>query len=275
MTKRDIGIALSGSGLLLGAHIGALRAVEQAGFSVAEIAGTSGGAIIAASYAIGITPDMLERLYLAADFRALLPLRFYLTAGIRLLLTKGLVSPAPFEAWLRQTLGEVTLGQTRFPCTIVASNLTTERSEIWRSGTTPDIPLWQAVMPSAAFPLVFPPVRLGGSWLQDGGLFDDIPVDQLNQALRLGVVVGGRPTPLVGSPSLIGLLMRDIETLFLANSAHVVDSLPKEGTALAYVEGVGVPIFDTGISLVVRQKLIAAGFEAANNALSTLTAKPT
>lgn len=270
MATRSIGVALSGSGLLLGAHIGALRAVEQAGFAISEIAGTSGGAIVAASYAAGATPDALEAMYLAADFRALLPFRNYAVAAVRLLLTRGLISPAPFEAWLRTTLGEITLGQSRIPCTIVASNLTTEASEIWRSGTTPAMKLWQAVLASAAFPLVFPPVQMNGAWLQDGGLFDDIPVDLLGTTPRLGVVVGGRPTPLVGSPSLIGLLMRDIETLFLANSAHVVDSVPKDCTAIAYVEGVDVPIFDTAISVATRQKLIAAGSEAALAALRTL-----
>jgi NTE family protein len=272
MATRSIAVALSGSGLLLGAHIGALRAVEQAGFTIAEIAGTSGGAIVAASYAAGATPDALEKLYLSADFHTLLPFRNYAVAAVRLLLTKGLVSSAPFEAWLRTTLGEITLGQTRIPCTIVASNLTTETSEIWRSGASPEMKLWQAVLASAAFPLVFPPVQLNGAWLQDGGLFDDIPVDLLGTGPRLGVVVGGRPTPLVGKPSLIGLLMRDIETLFLANSAHVVDSVAKDGTAIAYVEGVDVPIFDTGITIAVRQKLIAAGSQAALAALGTLVA---
>ena len=102
-----IGVALSGSGVLLGAHIGALKAVEQAGFTVAEIAGTSGGAVIAASYAAGLDIAAMETLYLEADFRALVPMRFYAIALIRLLFTKGLVSsaatgyPAPASTWTR------------------------------------------------------------------------------------------------------------------------------------------------------------------------------
>ncbi|MGC9269053.1 patatin-like phospholipase family protein [Acidiphilium sp.] len=270
MKTQSIGVALSGSGLLLGAHIGALQAVSQAGLTVTEIAGTSGGAIIAAAYAAGLSLAALEQLYLEADFKTLLPLNWYAVAAVRLLLTKGLISPAPFETWLHTNLGDITLGQTKLPCTIVASNLTTEAAEIWTSATTPTMPLWQAAQASSAFPLVFPPVRLGNAWLQDGGLFNDIPIDLLTQPSRLGVVVGGKPTPMVGAPSVIGLLMRDIETLFLANSAHVVDAVAKPGTALAYVEGIDVPIFDTSITVAIRRKLIAAGFQAAGAALKTL-----
>lgn len=262
-----IGVALSGSGVLLGAHIGALKAVEQAGFTVAEIAGTSGGAVIAASYAAGLDIAAMETLYLEADFRALVPMRFYAIALIRLLFTKGLVSSAPFEAWLRGHLGAATFQATRMPCTIVASNITAEASELWSTAATPSAPLWQAVLASAAFPLVFPPVQLNGALLQDGGLYDDIPVDLLSETKRLAIMVGGKPTPLNGAPNLLGLLMRDIETLFLANNAHVMTGAERAGAVVAYVEAPNVPIFDTGLTIATRRGLIQSGFAAAAEAL--------
>ncbi|MCF3946228.1 patatin-like phospholipase family protein [Acidiphilium sp. AL] len=262
-----IGVALSGSGLLLGVHIGALKAVEQAGFIVAEIAGTSGGAVIAASYAAGLDIAAMEKLYLEADFHKLVPMRFYAIAMIRLLLTKGLVSPAPLEAWLRGHLGTTTFHATRMPCTIVASNVTAEASELWSTTVTPFAPLWQAVLASAAFPLVFPPVRLHGALLQDGGLYDDIPVDLLTESKRLAVMVGGKPRPLNGTPGLLGLLLRDIETLFLANNAHVLAGAERSGAVVAYAECADIPIFDTGITVATRQHLIEAGFAATAEAL--------
>ncbi len=272
MSSNRIGVALSGSGLLLGVHIGALKAVEQAGFTVAEIAGTSGGAVIAASYAAGLDIAAMETLYLDADFHKLVPMRFYALAMIRLLLTKGLVSPAPFEAWLRTHLGKATFGATRMPCTIVASNITAEASELWSTAATPSAPLWQAVLASAAFPLVFPPVQLNGSLLQDGGLYDDIPVDFLTESKRLAVMVGGKPTPLNGTPGLLRLLMRDIETLFLANNAHVLAGAERSGAVVAYAEAADIPIFDTGITVATRQKLIKVGFVATTEALKAWSA---
>lgn len=271
MTGQRIGVALSGSGLLLGAHIGALRAVEGSGLTVAEIAGTSGGAIIAACYAAGLSADAMEDLYLNADFRKLVPIQFHPVALIRLLLTRGLVSSAPLEAWLRRNVGRARFGQSRMPCTIVASNLTTETSQIWSTKTTPNTPLWQATLASASFPLVFPPVRYRTWILQDGGLYDDIPVDLLTEAKQLAVMVGGKPKPLVGMPGLIGLLLRDIETLFLANNAHVLDGAAKRGAAIAYAECADIPIFDTSITRETRQRLIEAGYNAAIDAIRVWT----
>lgn len=268
MANQNIGVALSGSGLLLGAHIGALKAVEQAGFTIAEIAGTSGGAIIAASYAAGLSVTAMETLFLETDFQTLVPLNFYVVAIARLLLTKGLVNATPLRTWLQDHLGTKNFAATSLPCTIVASNLTTEAAEIWSTTTTPTVPLWQAVFASAAFPIVFPPVQIGTSWLQDGGLYDDIPVDLLTQQRRLAVVVNGRPTTLTGKPNLIGLLMRDIETLSQANRVHILATVASQGAAIAYVESPNTPIFDTTLSLAAREGLIAAGYQTTTAALT-------
>ncbi|HEX7388656.1 MAG TPA: patatin-like phospholipase family protein [Acidiphilium sp.] len=262
-----IGVALSGSGLLLGVHIGALRAIEQAGFTVAEIAGTSGGAVIAACYAAGLDIAAMEKLYLEVDFRKLVPMHHRIVAVIRLLLTRGLVSTGPLEAWLRGHLDDITFHATRMPCTIVASNITVEASELWSTAATPFAPLWQAVLASSAFPLVFPPVKLHGSLLQDGGLYDDIPVDLLTEQKRLAVMVGGKPRPLGGNPGLLSLLIRDIETLFLANNAHVLAGAERSGALVAYVECSDIPIFDTGITVETRRMLIDLGHAATTDAL--------
>lgn len=267
MSDCEVGVALSGSGLLLGAHIGALKAVEGAGLTIAEIAGTSGGAIIAASYAAGLTLDAMESLFLETDFQKLVPLNYYVVAIARLLVTKGLVSAAPLQTWLQTHLGMGDFSTTRIPCTIVASNLTAEASQIWSTSATPGMAVWQAVLASAAFPVVFPPVQIGSSWLQDGGLYDDIPVDLLTRPRKLAVVVNGKPTSLVGTPNLIGLLMRDIETLSQANRVHVLANAVRQGAAIAYVESPDTPIFDTALPVGARQGLIAAGFQAASEAI--------
>ncbi len=269
--RRTLGVALSGSGLLLGAHIGALQAVADAGWEIADIAGTSGGAIIAACFVSGMSLQAMRDLYLNADFTALVPISITPITLIRLLLTKGLVNPAPFRNWLIANLGEKAFGDAVIPCTLLASNLSTESSEIWSSATTPATPLWEAVFASAAFPLIFPPVLSNGHYLQDGGLYDDIPVDMLTTQNKLAVMVGGRARPLQGSPSLLGLLVRDIEILFLANNEHVLNSAAKQGAVIAYAECKDTPIFDVHISAATRQFLFEAGYQATKTALTKLS----
>lgn len=59
---KPIRVALSGSGFRLGAHIGALQAIEDAGYTVIELAGTSGGSIVASLYASGVPLDVMRQM---------------------------------------------------------------------------------------------------------------------------------------------------------------------------------------------------------------------
>ena len=56
-----IGLALSGGGARGLAHIGVLRALEEAGIEVDIIAGTSMGALVGGMYASGYSPDEMEK----------------------------------------------------------------------------------------------------------------------------------------------------------------------------------------------------------------------
>ena len=52
VSPKAIQVALSGSGFLLPVHLGALQAIEAAGYHISALSGTSGGAIVAALYAV-------------------------------------------------------------------------------------------------------------------------------------------------------------------------------------------------------------------------------
>ena len=55
-----LGLALSGGGIRGASHIGALRALEEAGLKPKMIAGSSAGSIVASMYATGMTADEME-----------------------------------------------------------------------------------------------------------------------------------------------------------------------------------------------------------------------
>ena len=63
----DISVALGGGGSRGYAHIGVLRKLEQEGFQIRAIAGTSAGGIIAAAYAAGNTPAEMEDVFSKLD----------------------------------------------------------------------------------------------------------------------------------------------------------------------------------------------------------------
>jgi NTE family protein len=156
-----LGIAL-GSGSARGwAHIGVLRALEQAGIVPDVVAGTSIGALVGAAYASGRL-DRLEEWVIQIDWWDIIrymDLRLGGVEGERLMRAfRERVEDAPIEALPK-------------PFGAVATDLHTG-SEVWfRDGSVLD-----AVRASIALPGLFSPVRHQGRWLVDGGLIDPLPV---------------------------------------------------------------------------------------------------
>ena len=270
LLKNQIGVALSGSGFLLGAHIGALQAIEQAGFTISEIAGTSGGAIIAANYAAGISTVALHEQFMTTDFRPLLNIDWL--SPLRLLLRHGLCDPRPFTTWLQTRLGGVTMDGTKIPCTLIATDVSSEAAYIWNAALTGGCPLWQATLASAAVPALYPPVSWQGRFLQDGGLTDDVPVAQLTAKRRLAVVLHAKPMPLIGKPTLAGLLTRDVAALYAAGVTDLLVNAQKIGAVIAYIDATGFSTFNTDLTRDARAKLIDLGFQATREALKYWTA---
>ena len=56
----EIALALGGGGSRGYSHIGVIRRLEQEGYQIKAVAGTSAGGIIGGLYAAGYTPDEME-----------------------------------------------------------------------------------------------------------------------------------------------------------------------------------------------------------------------
>src|SRR5512142_3452925 len=57
----EITLALGGGGVKGYAHIGVLRALERNGIKIRAMAGTSAGGMVGALYAVGHTPDEIQK----------------------------------------------------------------------------------------------------------------------------------------------------------------------------------------------------------------------
>ncbi len=64
---KAIALALGGGGTRGFTHIGVLRCLERAGFSIQAIAGTSAGGLVGALYAAGYSPDQMANIIRNVD----------------------------------------------------------------------------------------------------------------------------------------------------------------------------------------------------------------
>jgi NTE family protein len=183
---------LSGGGARGLAHIGVLRALEEARLRPDVVVGTSMGAIVGSLYASGYSSADIERIVRGVDWAELLfrrtdafAWRGNLTPRPLLQLgvgRAGLQLPtAPLDdAELNYLLSDLLLeGGTAsgsfdrlpIPFRAVATDAATTSRVVLEHG-----PLARAVRASMCVPLLFAPVRDGRRLLVDGGLSDNLPV---------------------------------------------------------------------------------------------------
>jgi NTE family protein len=170
-----VGLAL-GSGSARGwAHIGVIRALEEAGIRPDLVCGTSIGAMVGAAYAAGEF-ERFERWVLELGVADVLSFMDVSLSG-------GVLKGERLMEFFRRNVVDRPIGELAMPFAAVATALHTG-SEVWlREGST-----IEAVRASIALPALFTPVLRDGMTLVDGGLVNPVPVS-LARAMGADIVI--------------------------------------------------------------------------------------
>jgi NTE family protein len=174
--NNSIGLALGGGGAKGVAHIGVLKAYEEASIQIDYIAGTSIGAIVASYYAFGKSSDDLKAIGESLNFNAVLNWSWQR-------MEMGAFTTDAIKKRILEDLGEVNIEDAQIPLAICTTDLLTGKSIVLREGS-----LTTAVCASMAIPGFFAPVEFQGMLLVDGGITQNVPVSALN-ALGAGIRV--------------------------------------------------------------------------------------
>lgn len=172
LTGTAVNLVLSGGGARGLAHIGVLRALQEARVPVDFVGGASFGAIMAAHAAMGRGwEDTRDQ-----------AIRHVVNLGSPVDLTPPMVAlarGAKVKRQLKGAFGDVSIEGLWINFFCVSSNLTRGEVQIHQTG-----PVWEALRASMSIPGVFPPMRSPeGDVLVDGAVMNNLPVDV---AERLG-----------------------------------------------------------------------------------------
>jgi predicted acylesterase/phospholipase RssA/CRP-like cAMP-binding protein len=176
LTGRAIGLVLGGGGARGFAHIGILRAMQEAGVPIDMIGGTSMGAGIAAQHAMGWPPERIEEVNNQV-WVEIEPHKEFTLPILSIVGTRG------SDRCGKMMYSDVRIEDLWIPFYCVSSNLSTAAARVHRTGS-----LVSAVTASASIPGIAVPVLEDGQLLVDGALLNNVPGD-IMRGLGCGRVV--------------------------------------------------------------------------------------
>lgn len=189
MTVRTAALVLSGGGAKTAAHLGACRALREAGFEPAWYVGTSMGAVIAAGLACGVGNDELLERMAEVGARGIVRDPLAPVAGLFL---RSLLKPGPLRSAIERLVPARRFADLTVPLTVTAVDLDTGELVLFGAGAQ-TAPLVDVLCASCALPMYYPPVVINGRRFGDGGLRCVVPLEpaaELDVELVLAVDVG-------------------------------------------------------------------------------------
>jgi NTE family protein len=229
ITGKALGLVTCGGGAFSSAHVGLYKALVEKGVSFDIMGGTSGGSAMAAGFAMGQSPEEIDRA-VHEIFIKNRALRRYTWPRYSIL------DHTRFDRLLEEHYGGIDIEDLWLPFFAVSTNLSRYGVHCHRRGS-----LWAAVRASGSIPAMLPPYYTDdGEMLVDGALVDNVPVRMMREIktgpnvvvafevpqlerfavdyralpsrgafLRRLVLPFGRP-PLPEAPSLGSVLMRSL-----------------------------------------------------------------
>lgn len=180
-----VGLALGGGVVRGCAHIGMVRALQEAGIPIDFIAGTSSGSLIGGLIAGGMSWEALQALVAGtgwADFAEPCWPR------------GGFLTNSRMRAFLDRQIGPVSFADLRIPFAAVAGDVGSGREVILREGRVAD-----AIRASTAIPGIFRPVEVEGRWLMDGVVVNNVPASVV-RAMGADLVIASDVTNYANTP---------------------------------------------------------------------------
>ena len=230
---RPLAFVFPGGGALGAYQVGVLRALAERDVTADLLVGVSAGALNAAFVAWSPGLDglaALERVWRSVRRRDLLrvhPGRLALAFTGR---RASFLDSRHGAEWVTRTIGWRMIEHAPTRLAVVATDVTTGRAVPITKGD-----VVSAIVGSAAFPGVYPPVWRDGRWLMDGGVVADVPLDITAGLGAASAVVLSVPALAEGPPRL-----RAIDLLFRASTfgveAHGRTVLARPPDGLATVE---------------------------------------
>ena len=257
LNLKSTGFALSGGGTKGLAHAGAIKFLEEQNIKPSQIAGSSAGAIVAALYAWGKTPEEI-----LAFFKSI-----YFFHWKHFTLKKaGIIDSESFKKYFEEIFKDAKINDLKIPIHITATDMVKGKLKIFNDDTK----IVDAILASSAVPGVISPYEINGVLYSDGGILNHFPTDILQG--RCDNIIGVYVSPIQkieakDLKSIKAVTSRAFE-LLAANS-----NLQKFNNCDIIIEPEELTSFNTfETNKSKMDKIFEIGYQAAKKSFETLEA---
>ncbi len=196
-------MVLSGGGARGFAHLGVLKALEEANIYPSAIAATSAGALVGAFLADGYSSDEIKALILKNvklsflfDFRLFKP---------------NVITLNKMGEFIRKHLRHTRIEDLPIPFYPTATNFLEGSQHIFRSGD-----VVEAALAASSIPAIFPPRMIDQIPFVDGGLVNNLPIEPFEHRKKEVITVHVNPiAPFDPKSSLAHTIDRSLHLNFL------------------------------------------------------------
>ncbi|MDE6340855.1 MAG: patatin-like phospholipase family protein [Muribaculaceae bacterium] len=262
-----VGLVLSGGGARGVAHVGVIKALEDNDIPVDYVAGTSMGSVVGSLYCCGWSPDSMLNMMTSKDFldwssgtinRRNLS---YVSCPVPTpewgkisfggenvniasqVMPKSLIDPTPmnieflklFTPYTKACGGDFNNLFVPFRC--VFSDVYKKHKVVCSKGS-----LGESVRGSMSFPLVYRSIMVDSILAFDGGIYDNFPVDVMQEDFHPDFIIGVSVSTPDGKPN-VNNMYSELEDLIIQNNDYSLD--PAIGIKIQVpVSAYGVLSFD-------------------------------
>lgn len=165
--KQKVALVLSGGGARGIAHIGVIQELEKQGFEICSIAGTSMGAVVGGIYALGKMNELKEWLFTLDKIKVFSLIDFTFNHH-------GFIKGDKVLAKMQEFISDKNIENLDIPYTATATDIINSKEVVFTQGS-----VYDAIRASISIPTVIKPVKVGKSLLVDGGVLNNIPINNV------------------------------------------------------------------------------------------------
>ena len=179
-------IIFAGGGFKCWAYIGTLRALQEYKIKgVEQVIGVSAGSLFGLLYALGMDWQFILDFFMNLNFKELIDIDID-----TFLINQSFLEGKRFTDIVKEVMSyvidpDITFKQlkcySKIKLTINALNISDFKLEYFNYELTPDIKVVDAIRASCNLPIFFPPYKINKKFYYDGGLFNNCPIDLVDE----------------------------------------------------------------------------------------------